>query len=332
MTAYTARAHTNIALLKYWGKANPNLIIPTTTSVSLTLNEFYTDTTVEFDAQLIADDVWLDDVQMDAKGFAKVVNFLNLVRAQAGITTFAHVRSYNHVPTAAGLASSASAFAALAGAASAAAGLSTDAAALSRLARRGSGSASRSIFGGFAMWERGTDDETSVAKPVQTDVDWPIQLITVIVNDQPKKIDSRGGMQHVVATSPFYQAWVDHANAQVPAMLKAVEEHDLPTIGALAEANALQMHAQNTMAQPPFNYLTDQSWAIINAVQALRTQGVDAYATMDAGPNVKIISRPANTETILATIKALNPRLAVTVATPGPGIEIYEGTHHGNTN
>ncbi|APS27550.1 diphosphomevalonate decarboxylase [Weissella cibaria] len=325
MTHYTARAHTNIALLKYWGKADTTLMLPTTTSISLTLDEFYTDTTVWFDAALIADDVTLDDEVMTGKGYDKVTRFLDLVREMAGETRYAHVHSANHVPTAAGLASSASAFAALAGAASRAAGLALSPAELSRLARRGSGSASRSIFGGFAQWDRGHDDLTSVAKPLVETIDWPIQLLTVIINDQPKKIDSRGGMQHAKATSPFYDDWVNRSNALVPVMQTAVANHDIDQIGQLAEANALQMHATNATAQPAFNYLTDSSWQVINLATTLREQGISVYATMDAGPNVKLISRPADTEVITAALAEAIPGVVVRTATPGPSIKIVEG-------
>lgn len=338
MEAYTARAHTNIALMKYWGKADETLIIPTTTSISLTLNEFYTDTTVQFDEQLTADDVTLNGVSMSEKAAQKVTAFMDLIREQAGLTTFAHVHSINHVPTAAGLASSASAFAALAGAGSRAAGLTLSNHDLSRLARRGSGSASRSIFGGFAQWDRGQNehDDQSAAHQLLDETHLPfldgLQLLTVILNDQPKKIDSRGGMQHVKATSPFYQDWVDLSNKQVPEMQTAILTGDLDALGQLAEANALQMHALNTMAVPPFNYLTDASWTIINAVQTLREQGLSVYATMDAGPNVKLISKPQDTHQISEYLASLIPDIRLVAATPGPGIQIEKGTqihdHH----
>lgn len=326
METYTARAHTNIALLKYWGKADTTYMVPTTTSVSLTLDEFYTDTTVTFDETLTSDIVFLNEEQLTDKLAAKVIRVLDIVREQAGISTFAHVASTNHVPTAAGLASSASAFAALAGAASHAAGLEPSLADISRLARRGSGSASRSVFGGFVKWERGTDDATSVAEPIQENIDWPIQLVTVILNDQPKAIDSRSGMQHAQATSPFYQQWVDRTNAQTDDMINALANHDLKTIGELAEANALEMHATNATAQPPFNYLTDKSWSVLSIVQELRREGIPVYATMDAGPNVKLISDPKDTDRILAALHAWQPDVTTQVATPGPGIQIQKGS------
>lgn len=325
METYTARAHTNIALLKYWGKADTTYMVPTTTSISLTLDEFYTDTTVTFDDTLTSDVIVLNDITLNGNQAAKVIRVLDLVRQQAGITSFAHVSSTNHVPTAAGLASSASAFAALAGAALHASGLTPTLADVSRLARRGSGSASRSVFGGFVKWERGHDDATSVAEPITEDIDWPIQLITVILNDQPKAIDSRSGMQHAKSTSPFYDAWVERTNNQTQAMIDALNAHDLTTIGQIAEANALEMHATNATAQPPFNYLTDSSWAVLSIVQQLRQAGVSVYATMDAGPNVKLISDPKDTEQIVAALNAWNPDVTTQVATPGPGMTIQKG-------
>lgn len=324
MVAFTARAHTNIALLKYWGKADQKLIIPTTTSISLTLNEFYTETTVEFNDDLANDQITLDHQPLKAKDQKKIINFLDLIRAQANINTYAKVESFNHVPTAAGLASSASAFAALAGASAAAAGLDLTPADLSRLARQGSGSASRSIFGGFVQWDRGTDHQTSVAHPLQEQVDWPIQLLTVIVSDQPKKINSRGGMQNAMQNSPFYQSWVERSNALVKPMQTAINQHDLATLGKIAEQNALEMHAQNMVANPPFFYLTDISWKIINLVQELRENGLKVYATMDAGPNVKIISHPDDTQKIEDALHTILPEITIQVATPGPGLKIWQ--------
>ena len=171
MTTY-ARAHTNIALIKYWGKANKQLMLPATSSISLTLNDFYTDTAVTFDPELNQDQLTLNH-QMQSP--TAVSRFLDHVRHLAQIDTRARVTSLNHVPTAAGLASSASAFAALALAASRAAGLNLTPTALSRLARRGSGSATRSIFGGAVIWHRGSDDQSSFAEPLTIQPTLPLR-------------------------------------------------------------------------------------------------------------------------------------------------------------
>lgn len=321
---YTARAHTNIALLKYWGKVDEALITPTTTSISLTLDEFYTDTTVWFDKSMQSDQLILDGETISGSAAQKVSRFLDVVREMADINDKAYVVSNNHVPTAAGLASSASAFAALAGAASKAAGLNLSVTELSRLARHGSGSATRSIFGGFAKWVPG-DDRTSFATPIFEKVDWPIQLLTVVINDQPKKIGSRLGMQHSKNTAPFYDMWVRLANSQVNDMILAIQQHDIVKLGELAEANALQMHAMNTTSVPPFNYLTDKSWQVIMIAQELREQGIPVYATMDAGPNVKLISRPEDTFIIKKELANIVTSSQIIIASPGPGIKVTSG-------
>ncbi len=163
----TARAHTNIALVKYWGKENEELIIPANSSLSLTLDEFYTDTSVQFDESLSSDEVTLNDKVVDDK---KITKFMDIIRQKTNIHTFARIESTNHVPTSAGLASSASAYAALAAAGSKAYGINLSQKDLSRLARRGSGSATRSIFGGFAAWNKGTDDESSYGYSIEDPV------------------------------------------------------------------------------------------------------------------------------------------------------------------
>lgn len=201
----TARAHTNIALVKYWGKADEELIIPQNNSLSLTLDHFYTDTTVQFDPTLTADQFTLNG---QAQETTQITKFLDIIRQMAASQLFARVESTNHVPTMAGLASSASAYAALALAGSKALGLDLSSKDLSRLARRGSGSACRSIYGGFVEWQKGDSDQTSYAVPLVENLDWDLKMIAIVVNDKQKKIASRAGMQNVVHTSPYYSAWV----------------------------------------------------------------------------------------------------------------------------
>ena len=157
-----ARAHTNIALIKYWGKADENLIIPMNNSLSVTLERFYTETRVTFDDSLTEDQLILNKEAVNAKESAKIQRYMDMIRKEADISTYALIESDNFVPTAAGLASSASAYAALAGACNEALDLNLSDKDLSRLARRGSGSASRSIYGGFAEWEKGYDDKTPI--------------------------------------------------------------------------------------------------------------------------------------------------------------------------
>ncbi|ANK62908.1 diphosphomevalonate decarboxylase [Loigolactobacillus backii] len=321
MTAVTARAHTNIALIKYWGKLDQKLIIPQNSSLSLTLDQFYTDTTVQFSPKLQQDQIQLDEQQLTGPAAERISHFLNLIRQQAHCQQFAYVDSTNHVPTAAGLASSASGFAALAAAASRAAGLRLERPALSRLARRGSGSATRSIYGGFVEWQQGHDDQTSLAIPFSEEVDFDIQMIAIVLNNQQKRVSSRSGMAEVVATSPYYPAWVKAANADLIGMKQAILKKDINLIGQIAESNAMKMHATTLSANPPFTYFEPKSLTAMQVIQNLRQDGYSCYYTMDAGPNIKVICSAKETPAILERLGHFFDQQQLLVAKPGPGVQ-----------
>lgn len=320
----TARAHTNIALVKYWGKADTDLIIPQTGSLSLTLDQFYTDTTVVFDDRLTADEVSVNGQRLLTSQATKVHNFLNLVRQQSSRTSFARVTSVNHVPTAAGLASSASAFAALAGAASRAAGLTLDRTALSRLARRGSGSATRSVFGGFVEWHAGHDDLSSYGVPFVEDVDWPIAVVALVLDPHHKKISSRQGMQSSVNTSPFYPAWKQIVADDLAAIKPAILAHDFTTVGETLESNAMRMHALTLSAWPPYSYFNGDTLDAMQTVKELRAQGIACYYTLDAGPNLKVFCQTADVPALTARFTQQFGANSVIVAHPGPGIQFLD--------
>ncbi|GEN49586.1 diphosphomevalonate decarboxylase [Alkalibacterium pelagium] len=315
------RAHTNIALIKYWGKENEDLIIPKNNSLSLTLDAFYTDTSVTFDDALTEDELILDGDKQDARTLSKVQRVLDEVRTLAGLESKARIESINHVPTAAGLASSASGLAALAGAASQAAGLDLSDQELSKLARIGSGSASRSIFGGFAEWIKGHDHDSSYAVPVD-DAQWDIGMLFIIVNDAKKDVSSRDGMKRTVETSPFYDGWLNSLDADLSAMKQAVSDRDIEQVGQIAERNALKMHATTLGASPPFTYWTAESMKAMDAVRALRKLGYTAYFTMDAGPNVKIICRQSDLSALKQELSKTFGDEQLIAAKPGPGLHL----------
>lgn len=323
MLAVTARAHTNIALIKYWGKADSELMLPANSSVSMTLDQFYTETTVTFDADATADSFVLDGVRQDFLATTKITRFLDIVRALANTASFAHVESVNHVPTAAGLASSASAFAALALAASTAAGLNLTQQELTRLARRGSGSASRSINGGFVIWHRGHDDASSFAEPVQVNPNLNLRMLAVVLNHRQKRVSSRQGMAETVATSPYFPAWADAAEAASHAMVRALAGSDFAEIGAMVERSALMMHATTLAANPPFTYFQPETLATLQLVQDMRAKGLPVYATMDAGPNVKVLTTADAVLQVQGQLAAaLNA--PITVCAPGPDAQIIK--------
>ena len=243
------RAHTNIALIKYWGKENKELFIPMNSSLSLTLEAFYTDTKVELTDALTEDKFYLNGAKQDEAATAKITRFLDLFRAETGDTRRARVESLNFVPTAAGLASSASAFAALAGAMNEATGLRMPAQQLSTYARRGSGSATRSLFGGFVEWNKGDSNENSMAIPVD-DANFDIGMIIIVVSAAEKKISSRAGMELTVSTSPFYEGWVTSAATDLADIKQAIKDRDIHRIGSIAEFNGMKMHATMLASNP----------------------------------------------------------------------------------
>lgn len=334
--AATATAHANIALIKYWGKTDDDLIIPVTSSLSLTLDSLYTTTTVRFGTRSVtragADTATLDGEEVTGRALGRIVTVLDLVRSRAGTDMFAEVTSTNTVPTAAGLASSASGFAALAGAASAAAGLDLSARELSRLSRRGSGSASRSVFGGLAMWHAGTDDESSYAEPVPdpTGLADRLAMVVLVLESGPKTVSSREGMLRTVQTSPEYRPWVEAHAGHLATALAAVEAGDLGMLGAVAEENAAGMHGTMRAAVPPVEYVTGQSRAALAAVRTARREGLPAWATMDAGPNVKVLTSADRAGEVDARLRELLardvPGLRTVVARSGPGLEISRVT------
>lgn len=298
------RAHTNIALIKYWGKRNDDLFLPMNSSLSLTLDAFYTDTSVTLDTDLTEDEFYLNGIKQDEKETTKISRFLNLFRQVAQDNTFAKVESYNHVPTAAGLASSASAFAALAGATNSALKLNLDKKTLSTFARQGSGSSTRSIYGGLVEWNMGEDDLSQTSHAIEIDdASWDIGMIVIAINKQQKKLSSRIGMKLTVETSPFYPVWVTEAKKDLKAIKEAIKEKDFVKLGEITESNGMKMHATMLGATPPISYWEPDSVKAINKVKEIRNNGIPCYVTMDAGPNVKVLCRQSQMSDILNKLK-----------------------------
>ncbi|HEY0216815.1 MAG TPA: diphosphomevalonate decarboxylase [Cellulomonas sp.] len=330
----TAVAHANIALAKYWGKRDEVLALPATSSLSLTLDAFRTTTTVTLGeiAPGGPDVATLDGEPMTGDALDRVRRFLDLVRDLAGSDLSASVVSTATVPTGAGLASSASGFAALAGAAAAAYGLDLDPRALSRLARRGSGSAARSVFGGLVVWHAGTDDATSFAEPVpggEAGGALDPAMAVVVLDSARKSVSSRVAMRRTVETSPFFGGWVSSTEQDVHLMLDAVAAGDLAALGELAESNALRMHATMLGARPPVRYWTGHTMAVLDEVQTLRAGGLPCWATMDAGPNVKVLCAGSDLDVVATALSrgvgGADARRVVT-ARPGPDLRVVAGT------
>jgi len=302
----TAKAHTNIALIKYWGKRNEELILPTNNSLSVTLDGFYTKTTVHFKEELEKDEFILNDETITDTAFDRVTNYLDLFRNYANQKgLFAEVNSVNQVPTAAGFASSASGFAALAAATAKALDLQLTKEELSRFTRKGSGSACRSVYGGFVEWEKGQagDGSDSFAHQIAPEDHWDIRVAAAVLTAEEKDVSSRVGMKRTVDTSVFYDGWLDSVPADLAEIKVGIRERDFEKVGSIAEANCLKMHATTLGANPPFTYWQDSTMAVMQIVRNLRKQGISAYFTIDAGPNVKVLYLPKDKKYVVETLR-----------------------------
>jgi diphosphomevalonate decarboxylase len=327
MTAASAVAGTNIALVKYWGKRDEALNLPATGSLSLTLDRLGTRTRVAFDGGDGARDrVTLDGAPAAEKVAARVSVFLDRVRTRAGIAARASVVTENSVPTASGLASSASGFAALAVAAAAAAGLDLTATELSVLARLGSGSAARSIFGGFVEMARGArpDGTDAAAHPLPEGDGWDVRLVVAITAAGEKALGSTAAMRRTAETSPYYDAWVRGVDGDLGAARAAIAARDLAALGAVAERSALRMHASALAADPPILYWNGATVDAMARVRTLRAAGTAAFVTIDAGPHVKVLCGVRDAEEIADALAEVPGVLRTLVAAPGPGARLVE--------
>lgn len=324
----TARAGTNIALVKYWGKRDPALNLPAAGSLSLTLANLGSETTVRFGADAGEADgrdrVLLAGKPADDRFASRVRRFLDLIRIRAGLALPAEVATVNTVPTAAGLASSAAGFAALALASTRAAGLRLSVNELSELARRGSGSAARSIFGGFAEMSPGERDDgrDAVATAILDEHAWDVRLCVAINASGEKAIGSTAAMERTARTSPYYAAWLASVPTDLAEARLAVANRDLESLGLVAERSALRMHACAMAADPHVLYWNAATLAAIATVKHLRADGVAAFFTIDAGPHVKVLCATRDADRVEATLAATPQVMRVLVLAPGPGARV----------
>ncbi len=283
----TAQAHPNIAFIKYWGNRDNTLRLPSNGSISMNLDGLFTRTTVTFNSSQY-DSLTINDRTAFGKGLDRVSSILDLVRGMANINERAEVSSVNNFPAGAGIASSAAAFAALALAASKAAGLNLTEAELSRLARRGSGSAARSIPSGFVEWGMGTGDEDCLAVSIATPEHWALTDCVAIVNASHKKTGSTEG--HALAwTSPLQSGRVADATRRLDICRAAILKRDFEAFADIIELDSDMMHSVMMTSTPPLMYWQPASLEIFHQVRAWRASGLPVAYTVDAGANVHVI-------------------------------------------
>lgn len=318
----SARARANIALVKYWGKSDLGLNVPAVGSISVTLDGLWSDTEIEFDRSLLHDSLLLDG-KANAAQLARVSCCLDLLRERAGIQYRARVVSRNNFPTGAGLASSASGFAALVCAGARALGLVLSPTELSILARRGSGSAARSIFGGYVEMHVGSahDGSDSFAEPLLPASDWPLTVVIAVTARESKATSSSAGMELSAATSPYYRAWIASSAADLDAARAAIRERNFSRLAEVAEHSCLKLHALAMSSRPGLLYWNPATIACIDAIRNLQRAGVPVFFTIDAGPQLKALCMPDAADAVSAALRGQPGVVDVTVTGLGPGVE-----------
>lgn len=335
----TCRAGSNIAFIKYWGVADAaeDLNIPLNNSISMTLADAHTTTTVAWDngSKLPTDTVVIDGEQLEGAPAERIVAHLDRLRALAGVSDKARVVSNNNFPMASGIASSASGFAALTVAGAAALGLRLDATRLSAVARQGSGSASRSLFGGFVEWERGWGrgerdcdsflDARSVAHQMHDEDHWALRDVIAIVSAGAKRVSSSSG-HRLAATSPLNAARTQCVGNWLETVRRAIAERDFSLLGPILELDALAMHAVMMTSAPSLFYWQPGTLEVLQAVRAWREEeGLPVYFTIDAGPNVHLMCEADSADEVERHVGALPAVGRVLTSGPGAGPQLLDG-------
>ncbi len=300
----TALAHPNIALIKYWGNRDNDLRLPANGNISMNLDGLFTRSTVTFSASSGTDSLRISDNPVTGPSLERVSLFLDLVRQMAGINECAEVVSENNFPIGTGIASSASAFSALALASSEAAGITLTERELSRLARRGSGSASRSIPGGFVEWYMGETDLDSYAESIAPPEHWDLVDCVAVVSTEHKKTGSIAG--HPLApTSPLQAARVADAPRRLDLCGKALMKRDFDALSAIVELDSNIMHAVMMTSNPGLFYWKPASIRVMESVREWRKDGLQVMYTVDAGPNIHVISPREQSESVEKSLREL---------------------------
>ena len=296
------KSYANIAIVKYWGKKDAKKMIPATSSISLTLNDMFTETEMEFisdeDIKIsvekemkngdykdkfsnMTDLFYLNGELQDSVHTEKISKVVDLFRENRSQKV--KISTTNNMPTAAGLSSSSSGLSAVIKACNELFGKNYTQSELAQISKFGSGSSSRSFFGPIAAW----DKDTGEICEVKTDL--KLAMIVLVLNENKKKISSRNGMELCAKTSTYFDEWVKQSEIDFINMKKYLAENDFEKVGTLTEENALRMHKTTETANPPFSYFNEKTYKAMDFVKNLRNNGEKCYFTMDAGPNVKVL-------------------------------------------
>ena len=317
-----AVAHPNIALVKYWGKADVEMNLPAVGSISITLDTLTTTTRVRFDSGNDHDELVLDGRPASDERTARACFCLDLFRRFRPKLPPAVVKSENSFPTAAGLASSASGFAALVTAVNAVLESPLERDQLAVIARRCSGSSPRSLLGGFV--ELALDGDATTVRPILDRRDWPLEVVIAVTSTAAKKVGSTDGMELTRTTSPFYDSWVSSSPDDLAAARAAIAGRDFGALAMVAEASCLSMHAVAMAARPGLIYWNGTTVECLHRVRDLRSGGSQVFFTIDAGPQVKAICEPDSSDLVAAALAKIPGVVEIVRCGLGAGARVVE--------
>lgn len=326
----TALSHPNKALVIYWGNENDGLRIPTRSSLSITLQGINQplDYIVSLRTlrSLERDKVIIDGVEDKGEIHRHFVHHLDAMRRYTGFKEKVEVSTRKSFPVGSGIAGSAASASALAEAFAGLTGKTADTRLKSIMARRGSGSASRSVFGGFVLWQKGNSDDSSYAKQLFNEKHWDLRNVIAMVSSNPKKIKSIEGMKLSKKTCPeqFYSEFVSVANPHIEQLTTAMLARDIAKLGILYEKENSLFREICLKTAPPLDYWTKATHDILEKVGNLRNDGIPAYAGTDAGPNVHILTLPKHIERVIRTIQELEQVLDIIHCRVGEGSHLIQ--------
>jgi diphosphomevalonate decarboxylase len=319
----TAVAPSNIAFVKYWGNADPRHNIPYNNSISMNLSGAHTRTTIEFDTAIASDTLIIDGAPASDQARARASRHLDRIRRLRDSTAHARIVSENNFPMGTGIASSASAFAALTLAATAALGVEADERQLTELARLGSGSAARSVPDGFVELKAGGGNTSSFAYTLHGPEHWDLRDIVAVVSRHTKPVSSTDG--HAAAeTSPHFTTRLVELPQRLKLVRQAIRQRDIQALGIAAEADAISLHVVAMTSRPPIYYWVPGTVRLIQAVLGWRRSGLPVYFTLDAGPNVHFICEARHVTALLAALSEVEGVLDTLVSAPASGARLTD--------
>ena len=318
----TAKAHPNLAFIKYWGRKDEALRLPSNGSISMNLSALSTTTTVEFSKEFSKDEIVIDG-EIIVKESERVTKHLDRIRTIAKSDLRAKVVSQNNFPSGTGLSSSSSGFAALTIAAAKALELTLSEKELSILARQGSGSACRSIPGGFVEWLDGDTSESSYALSIFPADHWSLVDIVAVVSNEKKDVSTSVGMMSA-ASSPFYESRIKNISHKIEQVKQFIADRDFTRFGELVESEALEMHAIMLTSHPSLIYWSEGTLRLMKEIKKWRSEGLEAYFTINTGQDIHILCEEKTKNDLYQKLQTLDYVKDIFVNNPSEGAKIID--------